>query len=140
PSVHSLERSRGMAGIFRSNKRGFDGLKLLVERLPEGRYADDAILAMADEYARKGDWAEAAKQYRNLLVRYPQSDLAPTARLKLGDAYLARDAGDPYHAGFVNVDPRSPASPQYESSRPIVSCVEAALEQYQAFVDEAPET
>ena len=64
-------------------------------------------------------------------------ELAYSARLKLGDAYLERDQGASYHAGYVDLDPRGPTSPQYAMGRPIRSCVEAALEQYQAFLDRA---
>ena len=134
-SLEILRRTHGFAAIWKSNKRGFDGLRFLVDRMPEGVYADDALLALGDQYYAKEDWEKAAQSYKELLVRYPESPLRHVAHMKLGDAYLARDQGDAYHAGYVDVDPRSPASPQYLMSRPVRSTVDAAVAQYQAFLD-----
>ena len=134
-SVHVFEGARGFSGIFRSRKSGYDGLKAIVERVPQGTYADDALLALGDQYVDEEDYETAALQYRNLLLRYPDSEWSFRARLKLADAYLARDQGPAYHAGFVDVDPRTPVTPQATATRPVRSVVEAAKEEYQAFLD-----
>lgn len=134
-SLKVFEGARGISGLFRSRKRGYEGLKAIVERVPQGSYADDALLALGDQYVDEQDYETAALQYRNLLLRYPDSEWSFRARLKLADAYLARDQGGPYHAGFVDVDPRTPVTPQATATRPVRSVVEAAMEQYQAFLD-----
>lgn len=140
-SVHVLERARGWRGVFRSDKEGFEGLQFLVDRVPEGRYADDALMALGDEYMRKDAYEDAALQFQSLLLRYPDSEWSFKARLRLGDAYLARDQGAEYHAGYVDLDPRVVAnkaavpSPAYLMGRPVRSCVAAALEQYEAFLE-----
>ncbi len=134
-SIQVFAGARGISGIFRSRQRGYDGLKAIVERVPEGAYADDALLALGDQYVDEMDYETAALQYRNILLRYPDSEWSFRARLKLADAYLARDQGSAYHAGYIDIDPRTPVTPQSSASRPVRSVVEAALEQYQAFLD-----
>jgi len=134
-SIQVFAGARGFSGIFRSRQKGYDGLKAIVERVPEGAYADDALLALGDQYVDEMDYETAALQYRNILLRYPDSEWSFRARLKLADAYLARDQGPAYHAGYVDIDPRTPVTPQSSASRPVRSVVEAALEQYQAFLD-----
>ena len=135
-SVHVIDGATGFKGIFKSDKKGFEGLKALVERFPEGDLPDDALMRLGDEYRKKDDAANAALEYRELLLRYPQSEWAPQARLRLADTYLSRDQGAPYHAGYVDLDPRGPRSPQYAANRPVVSCVGTALDTYQLFLTE----
>ncbi|MCC7139936.1 MAG: outer membrane protein assembly factor BamD [Planctomycetes bacterium] len=133
-SIHEFDRTKGFLGVFRSDKKAYDGLNAIVERFPQGSYPDDALLALGDAYLRADDPAAAALQYKNLLLRYPDSEWSFQARLRLGDAYLARDQGTEYHAGYVDLDPRQPVTPQAQGSRPVRSCVEAALESYEAFL------
>jgi hypothetical protein len=136
-----LARTRGIAGIFRSDTLGFEGLQFLVDRIPQGAYADDALMALGDEYARREEYEDAALQYQNLLLRYPDSEWSFRARLKLADVYLARDQGAAYHAGYVDLDPRITANkaaipnPQYAANRPVRSCIAAALEHYESFLE-----
>ena len=131
-----IEGARGFTGIFKSDKKGFDGLKALVERFPEGELPDDALLRLGDEYVKKDDAVTAALNYRELLMKYPASEWALTARLRLADTYLSRDQGAAYHAGYVDLDPRAPRTPQYAQNRPVVSCVQTALDNYQLFLTE----
>ena len=105
-SLQVFARSRGFAGVFRSDEKGYDGLNTIVERFPEGRYPDDALLALGDEYVRKDELGSACLQYRNVLLKYPDSEWSFRARLKLADTYLARDQGAAYNAGYVDLDPR----------------------------------
>lgn len=135
-SVRVFDGARGFSGIFRSDKKGFEGLNAIVERFPEGDLPDDALMRLGDEYERKDDAANAALSYKDLLLRFPRSELAPRARLRLGDTYLSRDQGTSYHAGYLDVDPRGPRSPQYAAGRPVASCVEEALKMYQAYLTE----
>jgi len=132
---HYDESSSGLGRIFKSNQASFDTLASIVDRFPHGQYADDALLMLGEYYRRKEDYATAALQYRNLLIRYPDSAWSFQARLRLGDVYLARDQGSPYHAGYVDLDPREPLSPQASASRPVRSCLEAALAEYEAFLE-----
>jgi outer membrane protein assembly factor BamD (BamD/ComL family) len=140
-STNILASTRGFAGIFRSDKLGYEGLEFLVDRIPQGAYADDALMALGDEYARREEYEDAALQYQNLLLRYPDSEWSFRARLRLADVYLARDQGAAYHAGYVDLDPRITAnkaavpSPQYSMNRPVRSCVAAALEHYESFLE-----
>jgi hypothetical protein len=130
-----LLEARGLAGVFRSKKRGFDALNFVADHFPAGRYPDDALLAIGDEYVREGDFEAAALQYQELLLRFPDSEWSFAARLKLGDAHLARDQGAAYHAGYVDLDPRGRTDDAYKQSRPVRSCVAAALEQYEVFLE-----
>src|SRR5262245_35684884 len=136
-SVNVFNGSRGFKGIFKSDKKSFEGLNTLVERFPQGSYPDDALIQLGEQYAAKEEWADAALQFHNLLLRYPDSDRAQEARLRLGDVYLARDQGAEYHAGYVDVDPRMPNTPQAAATRPVKSCVEAALASYDEYIDRA---
>ncbi len=132
---HYDESSSGLGKIFKSNQASFDTLTSIVDRFPHGQYADDALLMLGEYYRRKEDYASAALQYRNLLIRYPDSEWSFQARLRLGDVYLARDQGSPYHAGYVDLDPREPLSPQASATRPVRSCLEAALAEYEIFLE-----
>ena len=134
-SLNIFEAARGLKGIFKSDKKGYEGLNLVVERFPQGSYPDDALLALGDVYRRKDELPEACLAYRNLLLRYPDSEWSFQARLRLADTYLARDQGPDYNAGYVDLDPRGPTTPQYAASRPIKPCVEAALDNYQTYID-----
>ncbi len=125
----------GLGKIFKSDQAAFDALASIVDRFPQGQYPDDALLTLGELYRRKEDYAVAALQYRNLLIRYPDSEWSFQARLRLGDVYLARDQGSPYHAGYVDLDPREPTNPAASASRPVRSCVEAALAEYEAFLE-----
>jgi outer membrane protein assembly factor BamD (BamD/ComL family) len=130
-----LAEARGFAGVFRSKKRGFDALNFVADNFPAGRYADDALIAIGDEYFREGDYESAALQYQELLLRFPDSEWSFMARLKLGDSHLARDQGANYHAGYVDLDPRGRTDDAYKQGRPVRSCLAAALEQYEAFLE-----
>jgi outer membrane protein assembly factor BamD (BamD/ComL family) len=130
-----LVNARGLKGVFRSKKRGFDALNFVADHFPAGRYPDDALIALGDEYVAEGDFETAALQYQELLLRFPDSEWSFMARLKLGDAQLARDQGAPYHAGYVDLDPRGRTDDAYKQSRPVRSCVAAALEQYEKFLE-----
>ncbi|MBL9086986.1 MAG: outer membrane protein assembly factor BamD, partial [Planctomycetia bacterium] len=132
---HYDEAHTGLSRIFKSDQASFDALASIVDRFPQGQYPDDALLTLGELYRRKEDYAVAALQYRNLLIRYPDSEWSFQARLRLGDVYLARDQGAPYHAGYVDLDPREPTNPAASASRPVRSCVEAALVEYETFLE-----
>ncbi len=135
-SIRVIDGATGFKGIFKSDQKGFEGLKAVVERFPEGDLPDDALMRLGPEYAKKDDDSDAALAYRELLMKYPNSEHALEARLRLADTYLSRDQGAAYHAGYVDLDPRGPKSPQYAQGRPIVSCVESALATYRLFLTE----
>jgi TolA-binding protein len=133
--VNILREAQGVSGIFRSKKRGFDALNYVADNFPAGRYPDDALIALGEEYVRERDYETAALQFQELLLRFPDSEWSFMARLKLGDAQLARDQGAEYHAGYVDLDPRGRTDDAYKAGRPVRSCVASALEQYEAFLE-----
>lgn len=131
-----LASNTGFLSIFQSDDASLDALKFLAAAFPTGEYADDALLLLGDYYKADEDYATAALTYKELLVRYPDSEWSFKARLKLADTYLARDQGDDYDAGFLVLDPRElvPAE-QAKMTAPIDSAVGMALEQYEIYLE-----
>ena len=131
-----LASNHGLFSIFKSDDAALESLQFVAQTFPAGSYADDALLALGDYMRRDEDYASAALHYKELLLRYPDSEWSFQARLRLGDSYLARDQGPPYHAGFVDVDPREgiPAE-QAKMIAPVTSAVELAMEQYATYLE-----
>jgi outer membrane protein assembly factor BamD (BamD/ComL family) len=132
-----LSGIRGPFAFLRSKEAGYEALEYVPQGFPNGAYADDALFALGDAYLADEDYVNAVVRYRELLIKYPDSEWTFRARLGLAEAYLARDQGGPYHAGFVDVDPREekPKEGGPPSSAPVKSAVAMALEQYEAFLE-----
>jgi tol-pal system protein YbgF len=64
------------------------GFKTMLERWPQGRYADNAWYWMGQSQEIKGDYKSAQGSYQSLLQRFPTSPKAPEAMLHLGLAQL----------------------------------------------------
>ncbi|MHC5012009.1 MAG: tetratricopeptide repeat protein [Planctomycetota bacterium] len=131
-----LDADKGFLGIFRTDDPGLDALKYVAETFPAGTYADDALLILGDYYREDDDYAAAVLHYKELLIRYPDSEWSFQARLRMADTYLDRDKGDPYHAGFVDVDPRERVlGPDGTPLGPVKSGPTMAEEQYDAYLE-----
>jgi outer membrane protein assembly factor BamD (BamD/ComL family) len=133
-----LRTNHGIGSIFRSDDPGIEALRYVPEAFPAGSFSDDALLALADWYLKdEEDPTNAALHYKEILLRYPDSEWAYRAFLGLGDAYMAMDQGTVWHGGFVDIDPREPP-PGGEKGLifggEVRSAVEAALEVYDEYV------
>ncbi len=137
-----LASVRGFSGVFKSKDEGYAMLQYVAETFPNGRLADDALLALGDALYREEDkdrWIEAVQHYRSLLLRYPESDLRPAAHLGLAKTYLVRDQGSLWHGGYVDLDPReeTPTDPaQMAFAGSVGSAPLLALEAYEALLKE----
>ena len=131
-----LSSKGGLFSFFKSDDASLDALKFVAANFPTGEYADDALMKLGDYYRHDEDYGIAALHYKELLLRYPDSEWSFKARIALADTYLARDQGQPYEAGFIDVDPREmmPAE-QAKMVAPVESAVELALEQYEVFLE-----
>ena len=134
--VGYLRSGKGFLGFFKSDEQALNALEYVAETFPAGNYADDALLMLGDYYRAEQDYPPAALQYRELLLRYPDSEWSFKARLNLAATYVARDRGDPYDAGFVELDPREPVDEQtLVFGGPVRSALELGLEQYEIFLE-----
>ena len=128
-----IREPHGFLGLFGTDEAGLEALQFVAENFRAGRYADDALFALGDYYREDAEFDTAALRYKELLIRYPGSDLALATRLRLGDTYFSRDQGDPYLAGFVDTDPREQMSEEEaKQTGPVRSALALALEQYEA--------
>jgi len=60
--------------------RGFRGM---IQKWPDGRYADNAWYWMGKAYYLKQDYAQAIQSFQTVVERYPKSPKAPDAMLDL---------------------------------------------------------
>lgn len=135
--LEELSPGSGIASIFRSNEIALNTLDYVAQTFPAGSYADDALLKLAEYYQREEEWALAVLHYKELLIRYPDSEWSFVGLLGLADSYLQRDQGDPYHAGFVDLDPREtyPNERAETFGADVKSSLQMALENYEAFLE-----
>lgn len=66
------------------------GFRDLLQRWPDGRYADNAWYWMGESYYAKRDYDAALESFRSLLQKFPSSGKAPDAMLKTGMALLEK--------------------------------------------------
>jgi len=66
------------------------GFRDLLQRWPEGRYADNAWYWMGESHYAKRDYDAALDSFRALLEKFPASAKAPDAMLKIGMAQLEK--------------------------------------------------
>ncbi len=133
-----VERSKGIFGIFQNDDEGLNGMRYVAVTFPASDYADDALFYLAEYYRRDDELATAVLFYKELLIRYPDSEWTFKARRGMAQAYVARDQGAEYHAGFVDRDPREsvPDDPKAEAhAGPVKSSLELAIEQYDLFLE-----
>lgn len=136
-AIRMLNTSGGLQKLFVSNERPLNTLDFVAQTFPAGSYADDALLRIAQYHQQDEAWPLAVLHYKELLIRYPDSEWSFRARLGLADSYLQRDQGDPYHAGFVDLDPRETYDTEQAQTfgADVRSSVRMALEQYEAFLE-----
>ena len=128
-------RSGFLGGAFKNDDTGLEALEFVHTHFPAGERADDSLLALARYYQKKRDYDASVLHYKELLLKYPDSEWSFLARIGLGDAYLARDTGEPYHAGYVDRDPREKVRKGLEKrAGNVKSAGELALEQYEFFL------
>ncbi len=130
---------RGVLGIFDDNSTGLEAIRYVPVGFPAGKYADDAILYLARYWRDDGDLQRASLYYKELLLRYPDSEWSFEARRELGATYAARDVGDVYHAGFVDRDPREevPSDDPKAAAQagPVRSSLEMAIAEYDKYLE-----
>ena len=56
---------------------------------PNGASSDDAVFWLGEIDFSQQRYYDAIEQFKTLLVNYPEADKAPSAMLKIGNAYLA---------------------------------------------------
>ncbi len=134
-----LEEDQGIRELFRTDEEPLQALVFLSTSFQAGEYADDALWRLGQYWQAEGGdaLADAVRYYKELLLEYPDSEWSFLARIALGDTYLIRDQGGPYHAGFVDVDHREtfPNDQARMMGGPVKSGLLLALEQYEAFLD-----
>ncbi len=54
----------------------------------QNKFIDESIYSLANIYEKKGDYENAAKYYNQLLDFYPNSNLAPSAQIRIGLTYF----------------------------------------------------
>ncbi len=133
-----LEEDRGLAELFTTDEEPLQALVFLSTSFQAGEYADDALWRLGQYYQAEDDesLADAVRYYKELLAEYPDSEWTFLARIALGDTYVMRDQGGPYHAGFVDIDHREtfPNDEARLMGGPVKSSLLLALEQYEAFL------
>ncbi len=136
-AVRLLGSATGLRKVFTSNDVPLNTLDFVAQTFPAGSYADDALLRIAEHHQEDEQWPLAVLHYKELLIRYPDSEWSFRARIGLADSYLQRDQGDPYHAGFVDLDPRETyANEQAQTfGADVRSSLRMALAQYEAFLE-----
>lgn len=137
--VAELNSRGGLFSIFQDDGEALDALRYVAMTFPAGEYPDDALLQVGRYYQRDPEELQRAMLYfKELLLSYPDSEWSFEARRALGDTYASRDQGVPYHAGFVDRDPREqvPADEQAEAhAGPVRSGLVMAVEQYDKYLE-----
>jgi TolA-binding protein len=133
-----VEESHGILEPFTNDDDGLNALRYVAATFPAGEFADDALLYLGRYYQEDGELDTAALYYKELLMRYPDSEWSFRTRRLLAETYVARDQGDNYHSGFVDRDPREevPDDPRAEAhAGPVKSSLELAIEQYDRYLE-----
>lgn len=76
------------------------GFRAMLQKWPQGRYADNAWYWMGEAYFVKRDYASAIESFKTVPQNFPGSPKAPDALLKLGMAYQESKQRDPAKAAY----------------------------------------
>lgn len=95
PVPASQEEEAAYLAVFEKLRGGryddaITGFRDLLQRWPDGRYADNAWYWMGESYYAKRDYDAALESFRSLLQKFPSSGKAPDAMLKTGMALLEK--------------------------------------------------
>jgi TolA-binding protein len=134
-----IGQDHGILNIFHQPDTGLEMLRYVSVTFPAGSYADDALITLGRYYQHEVKEQDRAMLYfKELLQRYPDSEWSFEARRALAETYASRDQGRPYHAGFVDRDPREkvPDDPKAKAhAGPVKGALELALEQYDRYLE-----
>ena len=95
PTPPSQEEETAYLAVFEKLRGGrYDesiaGFRDVLQRWPEGRYADNAWYWLGESYYAKRDYDAALESFRTLQEKFPDSPKAPDALLKTGMAQLEK--------------------------------------------------
>lgn len=95
PTPPSQEEEAAYLAVFEKLRGGrYDesiaGFRDLVQRWPEGRYADNAWYWLGESHYAKRDYDAALESFRTLQEKFPASPKVPDAMLKSGMAQLEK--------------------------------------------------
>lgn len=115
----------GERGFFDTSGEGVDVLEYLVGAFPNGDLADDAYVLIADHWVDHHRPQDAVNALHDLIDRYPGSEWAFSARLRLARAYRQLNRGPRYDA-----DALRRAAAQYGAYIEIMTAVPARAAEY----------
>lgn len=95
------------SGKYDDAIRGFRGM---LDRWPNGRYADNAAYWMGEANYVKRDYLAALASFQTVLLRYPASAKLPDAMLKIGLTHTELKQPDMARAAFQQLIARHPGS------------------------------
>jgi TolA-binding protein len=122
----------GRTGFFDTSGEGIAMLEYLTQAFPNGDLADDALLFVADHEWRARRPEDAVARLHDLVDRYPGSEWAYEARLRLAKAYRDMNRGPKYDADSLR---RSAA--YYRAYIELVSSDPKRAGEYAAILEEA---
>src|SRR5687767_772340 len=64
-------------------QRAAEKSAVVLDRHADSKYVDDALLLMGRSFSQLGRYDDASASFQRLIERFPESELAPTARLEL---------------------------------------------------------
>ncbi|MCE9635142.1 MAG: outer membrane protein assembly factor BamD [Planctomycetes bacterium] len=115
----------GARHVFDTSGEGVDALEYIVQAFPNGDLADDALIQVADHDMRYNRPQDAVQHLHDLVDRYPGSEWAYEARLRLARAYRELNRGAKYDA-----DALQRAAAQYRAYVALVSLEPARAAEY----------
>lgn len=122
----------GAKGFFDTSGEGVDALRHLVAAFPRGDLADDALLAIAQHEMDHHRPQDAVQDLHDLLDRFPSSEWAYEARLRLARAYRELNRGARYDG-----DSLRRAAAQYRAFLSIVTSDAARAAEHAETVEAA---
>ena len=122
----------GARRFFDTSGEGVETLEYLVSAFPNGDLADDALLQVAEHEMNYNRPQDAVQHLHDLVDRYPASEWAYEARLRLARAYRELNRGAKYDA-----DALKRAAAQYRAYIDLVSLEKARAAEYAPSIAEA---
>jgi tol-pal system protein YbgF len=115
PVPPSQEEESTYVAVFDQLKGGhydeaITGFKDLLQRWPQGNYADNSWYWLGKAYYAKRDYDAALQSFRTLLEKFPSSAKAPDALLEIGTAQLDKKQKDEARATLQKLIATYPGS------------------------------